>query len=372
VENAVTPVDLVASEPRVVNLAAIERELVRSTPSVEASHEERAPHALMGNLIIVSRHAGEESAIAQEIPAIVSQYPSRVLLLVADAGSRSTEIEASVTIQERLRGTSRQVCGEVVTIRVGAPEAPRLASTVRAVLLGDLPTTLWWATAEAPPLAGDLFVQLSDLADQVIYDSFAWADPLRQLVTMATWVGGTGRRGTADLAWRRQKLWRRIISQSLEPSVAPGAIEAIREVQVEHGPHALTQAWLLAGWLAFRLGWAPRGGKVVPGPEVSWSFEWAHGAPRVEIKRLRDSAPDLQSIRILTRANARAVTFRFELEAPGRITVVADGLSDRTLWLTGPVHTCGQLVARQLPDLGRDRLFESSMALARTMAETVL
>lgn len=367
-----TPVDLVASEPRAVRLAAIERELARPWAAPEAAHEERAPRALMGNLIIVCRHAGEESGIAQEIPAIVSQYPSRVLLLVADAGSRSTEIEASVTIQERLRGTSRQVCGEVATIRAGAPTASRLASTVRAVLLGDLPTALWWATAEAPPLAGDLFVQLAALADQVIYDSFAWTDPLRQLVAMANWVGGKGSKVTADLAWRRPKLWRRIISQSLDPSVAPDALEAIREVHIEHGPHALTQAWLLTGWLAFRLGWAPRGGKVLPGPEVSWSFQWAHGTPRIEIKRLPEAAPDLRSIRILTRVNGRAVTFRFELEAPGRINVLADGLNDRTLGLTGPVHTRGQLVARQLPDLARDRLFESSMALARTMAETVL
>jgi len=370
-EKALTPVDLVASEPRPVSLVAIEHELARP-PAPEAPDEERAPRALMGNLIIVSRHAAEESEIAQEIPAIVSEYPSRVLLLVADASSSSTDVEASVMIQHRLRGTLRHVCGEVAIIRVGAPTASRLVSTVRAVLLGDLPTTLWWATAEAPPLAGELFAQLADLADQVVYDSFAWTDPLRQLVAMATWVGGHGRNVTADLAWRRPKLWRRIISQSLDPSVAPGALEAISEVHVEHGPHALTQAWLLAGWLACRLGWTPRGGKVVPGPEVSWSFAWGHGAPRVEIKRLPEAAPDLRSIRIVTRVNGRAVAFHFELEAPGRVSVLAEGLSDHTLWLTGPVHPRAQLVARQLPDLGRDRLFESSIALARTMAETVL
>jgi hypothetical protein len=36
------------------------------------------------------------------------------------------------------------------------------------------------------------------------------------------------------------------------------------------------------------------------------------------------------------------------------------------------VQTRAELVARQLPDLARDRLFESSVALARTMAEALL
>ena len=367
-----TPIDLVASEPRAVSLAAIERELARPWQHPDAPRDERATRALMGNLIVVCRHEREEATITQEVPTIASLYPSRVLLLVADPGSPSPEVEASVTILGRLKGISPQGCGELVTIRAAGPAAPRLASVVRAVRLGDLPTGLWWATPEAPPLAGELFVQLAELADQVIYDSFGWTDPLRQLVVTANLVGADGKKVVSDLAWRRPKLWRRIIAQSLDPAVAPGALEAISEVNIEHGPHALTQAWLLIGWLAFRLGWLPRGGKVLPGPEVSWSFEWAHGRPRVEIRRLPEGEPHIRSIRILTRVNARPVTFRFELQAPERVSVFADGLSDRTLSLTGPVYSRDQLVARQLPDLARDRLFESSVALARTMAEAVL
>jgi hypothetical protein len=42
------------------------------------------------------------------------------------------------------------------------------------------------------------------------------------------------------------------------------------------------------------------------------------------------------------------------------------------LSLTGPVQSRADMVARQLPDLAHDRLFEESVALARTMAEAVL
>ncbi|OLC34681.1 MAG: hypothetical protein AUH81_11885 [Candidatus Rokubacteria bacterium 13_1_40CM_4_69_5] len=367
-----TPADLVTSEPEAVSLGAIERQLTRPWQLGDAPPDEQSGRALMGNLVVVCRHEREEAEIAEDLVAIVSQYPSRVLVLVADAGNQTSEIKASVRLYGRRRGASWPVCGECVTIRAGGPAIPRLPSVVRAIVQGDLPSALWWATPEAPPLAGELFVQLADLVDQVIYDSFAWTDPLRQLILTASRVGENGRKVMSDLAWRRPKLWRRIIAQSLDPLLAPGALEAMSEVHIEHGPHALTQAWLLTGWLAFRLGWLPRGGKVLPGPEVSWSFQSAQGTPQVEIRRRPEGEPDLQSIRIVTRVNARLVTFQFTSPAPGRVNVFADGLSDRTAWLTGPVYTRGQLGARQLPDLARDRLFESSVALARTMAEAVL
>ncbi|MGH2607450.1 MAG: glucose-6-phosphate dehydrogenase assembly protein OpcA [Tepidiformaceae bacterium] len=370
-EDALTSTAVVARGPETVGLQAVEQELARPWSPPDARTGEPNTRALMGNVVIVCRRQEEQAEVEHELATIVSQYPSRVLLLVADAGRRSADIEALVTVY-RPSEASGQACGECVTIRAGSHAIARLPSAVRALLLGDLPTTLWWATPEAPPLAGDLFGQLAELAGQVIYDSFAWTDPLRQLVVVANWVGGGGQLATADLAWRRPKLWHRIIAQSLDPGLAPGAFEGISEVTIEHGPHALTQAWLLAGWLGFRLGWVPRGGKVLPGPEVSWTFQWAHGAPRVEIRRLATGDFDVQAVLVATKVNGRPVTFRFTREGPGQVTVSAEGLIDRTLALAGPVQSRAELVARQLPDLARDRLFESSLALARTMAETVL
>ena len=367
-----TPIDVVATGPEVVSVAAVERHFARpwhlpSTPDVE-----RPSRALMGNLVIVCRTREAAAEIAAELPVIVGQYPARVLLLVADAAGEGTALDASVTLYRRARGGVEHICGESLTLHAAGDHLiDRLASVVRALLLGDLPVTLWWATADAPPLAGELFTQLAALADQVVYDSYAWPDPLRQLVVTASRIGN-GRVATADLAWRRPKLWRRIVAQSLDPAVAPGALDAIEEVHIDHGPHALTQAWLLAGWLALRLGWTTRGGKVLAGPEVSWSFQAAHGTPRVEIRRLADRAADLHEVRIVARVNSRPVTFTFTRQGAGRISMLADGLSDRTLWVTGPVPSRGELVARQLPDLERDRIFESSVGLARTMAESLL
>ena len=54
------------------------------------------------------------------------------------------------------------------------------------------------------------------------------------------------------------------------------------------------------------------------------------------------------------------------------MSVFAEGLADRMLSLAGPVQSHAEMVAHQLPDLGHDRLFEESVALARTMAEAML
>jgi glucose-6-phosphate dehydrogenase assembly protein OpcA len=360
-------------EPQPVELAEIEQELTRFWSASEAP-EARAlvTRACMANLVIFCQSTDEEREITREIPAIVAQHPSRVLLLVVDANNRSAELEALISAHGHRVDGGQQIMSEHVTVRAGDPGLRRLPSAVRSLLLGDLATALWWAPPEAPPLRGTLFEELADLADQVIYDSVAWTDPLRQLRVMASWVRPGQTKILADLAWRRPKLWRRLIAQSLDPAYAPGALEGITDIHIEHGPHALTQAWLLAGWLALRLGWQPRGGRVTPGPEVNWQFAWPHGTPRVRIRRLAAGEAEIKSLRVTTRVAGAPVTFHFRAESASQVSVFAEGFGDRMLLLTGPVLSRAEMIARQLLDLAHDRLFEESVALAQTMAEAIL
>ena len=372
-ENSLSSIAFASYGPQAVDLAAIEHELARFWYDPEAlDGGTPVTRACMANLVIFCRNTCEEQEITQEIPVIVAQHPSRVLLLVADANSQSAGLEALVSAHCRHIEEGQQICSEQVTVRAGSVGIRRLPSLVRSLLLGDLATSLWWAIPEAPPLSGTLFDELTDLADQVIYDSVAWTDPLHQLIGTANWIGRGHAKIIADLAWRRPKLWRRLIAQSLDPAYAPGALEGIADIHIEHGPHALTQAWLLIGWLALRLGWQPRGGRVTPGPEVHWQFAWRHGAPRVRIRRLTSGAAEIKTVRVVTRMAGRQVTFHFQADSASRVSVFVEGFGDRMLSLTGPVQSRADMVARQLPDLAHDQLFEESVALARTMAEAVL
>src|SRR5262249_18616190 len=154
----------------------------------------------------------------------------------------------------------------------------RLPSTARSLLIGDLPTSLWWAASSPPTFGGELFDELKAMTDQVIYSSLTWSDPVRGTLATAAWAvaAGLNEPAIADLAWRRLAPWRSLIAQSLDPASRPGALETISSVEVEHGPHGLPQAWLLVGWLASRLQWQKTGGTAHCGREIDWRFHGPH------------------------------------------------------------------------------------------------
>src|SRR4029434_7538460 len=285
--------------------------------------------ACMADLVICCRNTDEEHELLQEIPSIVASHPSRVLLLVADVNRQGEDLEAFVCAHRRLTEEGQQIYSEQVTVRAGSASIRRLPSIVRSLLLGDLATTLWWATPEAPPLHGVLFDELAELADQVIYDSVAWTDPLHQLIVMANWIARGHAKSIADLAWQRPRLWHRLLAQSLDPGYAPGALESITEIHIEHGPHALTQAWLLVGWLALRLRLRLTSGRGMSRTAVHWQLASMHSAPRVRIRRLESGAAEIRLMRVVTRVSDQPVTFHFRAESASRVSVFAEGLADR-------------------------------------------
>ena len=113
-----------------------------------------------------------------------------------------------------------------------------------------------------------MLYDLAEHAQQIIYDSIGWPEPARGVVAagLAGESRAVSRRGrwrvAADLNWRRLKFWRRMLSQALTRTPRRGAVESISEVLVEHGPHAVVQAWELVSWLASRLGWKVELAKV--------------------------------------------------------------------------------------------------------------
>src|SRR6185312_15786101 len=200
------------------------------------------------------------------VPKIVANHPARVLLLLADTADSTAEMRASVRVHQV--DHDPRLVSEQVTLRAGNAAIAKLPFAVRRLLIGDLPTNLWWACSTPPPMAGPILDNLAEHAEQVIFDSLGWDDPNRGVTNISTWLGkferdpSQGRwRVASDVNWRRLKLWRRLLSQALDPASAPGFLANIQEVVIEHGPHAVTQAWQIASWLASRLGWTYQASK---------------------------------------------------------------------------------------------------------------
>ena len=184
---------------------------------------EPATRACMSNLLIWCATQEQARGLPIEIGEIVEKHPSRVLLLVGEPEYENAGLSASVSAVCHPASAGRQICSEHVTLSAPTPSANRLPSIARPLLIGDLPTALWWAAPEPPTAAGALFDDLAGMADHVIYDSAGWLDPVRGVVSVASWeMGLETRRVVSDLAWRRGKPWRRLVSQTLDPLIAAG------------------------------------------------------------------------------------------------------------------------------------------------------
>jgi glucose-6-phosphate dehydrogenase assembly protein OpcA len=351
-----------------VNVADIEQALDRLWSDLhnEGEVEHGVTRACMSNLIIACETEAQANAVRERIPDLVERHPARVFLLTA-CSPEVNSIQAEVSAHCRRFDGSKQLCSEHVDIRFDPAVAGRLGSVLRPLLIGDLPTALWWASNQPPALGGDVFTNLVALADHVIYDSVGWPNPAEGVRAMTRWVMGESR-PVFNLAWRYLKPWRRILAQVLDPAVAPGALQNIDSVRMEHGPHALPVAWLLVGWLAARLQWQPLKGEVQSGTEVSWAFRSPRGDLRVQIRRCSEGM-----------AQVRKLNLAWQGDAPGRagfhygddhwLSLIPE---ESTLPVTGiPAREVPMemMIAAQLAHRSKDPLFEQSIAVAQTMAE---
>jgi glucose-6-phosphate dehydrogenase assembly protein OpcA len=377
-----------------VPLRDVEHELARRLRAVQGPGEVPIVHACMSNLVIYCDREELAQAILAELPAVLTLHPCRVLLLIAEPGPSDGSVAAAVNILGHVVDPGRWVCSQLVTLRAGGRGIERLPSAVRTLLVGDLPTNLWWAAPQPPPLAGVLLHDLAEQAQQIIYDSIGWPDPARGVVATAGWLeqvdcgqgavppaslaqGGRGMeevrpwRVVSDLNWRRLKYWRRLLSQALEPASAPGAFESITEVLVEHGPHAVIQAWELVSWLAARLGWRVQAGGVEPGVELTWQCLTPHGNLRVRIHRLPEGPSEVRRVRLACTLAGKAGALVCVAE-DALLAVTPEGVAAAARTMSVPPRPLAELVGRQLSDREPDPVFSESMRVARMLAQSVI
>src|SRR5262249_27389467 len=130
----------------------------------------------------------------------------------------------------------------------------------------------------------------------------------------------------SDINWRRLKFWRRILGQALDPASAPGGLESISEVLVEHGPHAVVQSIELVSWLAARLDWEVEEGHVEPGVEMSWRFQAPHGRVRVRIDRWEEGPTQIHCVRINCRLSGKPAVLNFFMADDRHLAVLPEGI----------------------------------------------
>lgn len=366
-------------EPVTVPLRGVERELNRQLKCVQ-DHNGEAPvvRAGLSNLMIYCNSAAMAEEVGAVVPAIVAIHPARVLLLVHDPAGEPGPVTAVVHTQMHRLGKGLRAFSEQVTLHANGRSAEHLPFAVRGLLIGDLPTNLWWTSTQPPAMAGALLYDLSENAEQVIYDSYGWPEPARGMTATASWIAkfergpGQGRyRVVSDLTWRRLKTWRRVIGQALDPVTAPGAIDSVNEVVVDHGPHSVMSAWELASWMALCLGWTVTDTRVTPNEHIDWGFRSVHGPTHIRIRRLADAPRGIRQVRLGGAAPALVVTPEDEDQRLS-LVIVGEGEETAPRTITAIPQPLAELLGRQLSDRDRDPIFRKTMEVAQALALSVL
>jgi glucose-6-phosphate dehydrogenase assembly protein OpcA len=163
-----------------------------------------------------------------------------------------------------------------------------------------------------------------------------------------------------------------MVAQALDPASQPGAAESLTEIQLEHGPHAVVQAWELASWLTTRLGWKVQAGKSHDNVEMVWRFIGPKGDTRVRIRRLDSGPAEIRRLRLVVTLDGKPGALNIVAEDSVRLAIQLEGVEGAPRTMALPNHPAAELVGRQLSDRERDPVFHESMAVARVMAKSVL
>ena len=220
-------------------LRELERELAQlRDASTEPGAAPRMRASVMTHIAWVPERWVEEAT--GTLAGLAERHPSRAILLFPRPEDPDA-LEGEVDFRCFVRGgQQREVCSEVISLRLCGARAAAPASVVMPLLVSDLPVFLRW---RGPlPFGAVELEQLVGVADRLVVDSREWPDAEGDVGLLPELFD---RIVVSDISWARTERWRAAVAD-LWPAVAGATTIRVA------GPR--TEAELLRGWLASRLG----------------------------------------------------------------------------------------------------------------------
>lgn len=221
------------------SLRELERELAQMRDaSTEPGAAPRLRASVMTHIAWVPERWVEEAK--GTLAGLAERHPSRTILLFPRPDDPD-ELDGEVDFRCFVRGgQQRQVCSEVISLRLCGARVAAPASIVMPLLVSDLPVFLRW---RGPlPFGAAELEQLVGVADRLVVDSREWPDADRDFGLLPELFD---RIAVSDISWARTERWRVGVAD-LWPGVAGASTIRVA------GPK--TEAELLRAWLASRLG----------------------------------------------------------------------------------------------------------------------
>ena len=217
-------------------------------------------------LVIIAKDGAGVRDGMQAAAGASRAHPCRIVAIQPIESSESR-------LDAEIRVGAEAGLSEIAILRCYGGAGSDLETVLSPLILPDTPIVAWWVQ-EVPAHTADTAV--GSITQRRITTSRFLGDPVHHLCTMRD----TYTPGDTDLAWAGMTLWRNHLAAMLdEPPEEP-----VLAVTV-HGAPEHPSTYLLAGWLALRLG-------------VSVDIEPNRGAVMTEVCLQRESG-DLQLVRPL-------------------------------------------------------------------------
>lgn len=348
-----------------VDVNGIEKELASLWRTQSKDKEQALTRACSWNLIVVTNSDEATKHAKKTADALVSSVPTRTILVRNDPyATKGKELEAWVSANCHIgAGGGKLLCTEEINIESRGKGGELIPSLLRALVVPDVPTALWWA-GTPPDSASAVRVLLSGV-DRLIVDTSTAADGgLAKLAHVGGLLDGVT---LADLNWLRTATLRSLLASLFDPPGGHLPLWDITRVKLQVREGAMPAAKLMLGWLVSRLKWTvqeriPRGAG-----QASWRLlSREETAVHVDVETVPSTsrASGLHSIVMETESGARYGFTATEgsvvqVESPS----AASSSKGRTFSAAEP--PIEQLMVAGLGARGRDRLY--AVALHRAM-----
>ena len=236
-----------------VHPSKIESTLLEQWQSLEGTHKVKAA---LFNLLVYVEDPGRVEYALGICQLLIKQFPSRVILMVADPALDDVQVEVGV---EPIGEQPERVSCDLIAMRYPPAERERVALIALPHLLPGLPTYAFWMGE--PATSGDFFPYLESYISKVIFDpdSLQGLAPFfqRLLQLVAHFPGEI-----IDLRWANGEGWRNVMASTYN---SPEKIEelrdtkdlvityAYREGEAQREPRI--QSLYFQAWIADKMGW---------------------------------------------------------------------------------------------------------------------
>jgi glucose-6-phosphate dehydrogenase assembly protein OpcA len=326
------------------------------------------------NLLVYAADKRQVDLAINTVEALALRHPNRAIVVATRPG-KSFSLDADVAIHRHPLALHGLIYERAILRAVGAdPES--LDTLVIPLLIPHLQSFLWWQ-GKPDPLAPALR-SLASICDRLILDSSCGTgEQLREVSEQLAAVGlpnsPLGRLVIGDMTWTRLDGLREALTRAYDEGRRAEYLPSVRRVEIV-GFRGLTVPvtcgeLLMAGWIASRLGctsptWTPEGVSLRvegSGHRALFSFSGIKGH-HTSTGSVR---PPVETVRITSELRGRNLSVALKWDdGDGRLSVHETGqpVIRRTVPVPQPDET--EVVSRELARLGRDLIFEESLALA--------